>query len=204
MVPDAKRMAHRTGQGKQATQSLFQLANPNELLGFVVAISLIFSEGCSLSTRPKVVSVCELLGDIESHRGTFVSVRGIYFGGLQQNCPEPFRVGDRTYASVLNLTVDFKGESGVPTAFHTDRATWDELERIVVQEGKAGRKEEIWITITGKFDAVRKTGAGKIVGGYGHLGVLGADIFVKRVSGIEIRQEPTFDYSRFAGPAIAQ
>src|SRR4051794_38134957 len=56
--------------------------------------------------------------------------------------------------------------------FTTDQNTWDELGKLVIKEGPAGHREEIWATFTGVLRAPKSyiMAEGRVVGGYGHLG----------------------------------
>ena len=62
--------------------------------------------------------------------------------------------------------------------------------------GKQGLDEEIWVTVVGMLRApesyVRKDG--QVVGGYGHLGGYPAQLVVKTVVNIAIKERPTYDY----------
>src|SRR5881396_3818848 len=42
---------------------------------------------------PRTINVCDLFKDLVSYRGKTVAVRGIYWYGLRQNCPQPFVMG---------------------------------------------------------------------------------------------------------------
>jgi hypothetical protein len=86
---------------------------------------------------------------------------------------------------------------GMPAAtFATDDKSWENLELFVRQEARAGKREEIWVTVTGMLRApasyVRKDG--KVVGGYGHLGGYPAQLVVKNVLDISVRKNRTYDY----------
>ena len=148
-----------------------------------------------ISARP--IAVCELLKHVGSYRGKRIVVRGIYWFGLRQSCAEAFVTRDHRWPSAINL-VD--SDSHTPNdgqiPFKTDRRSWDELDQLVLGEGRAGRREEIWVTIAGEVRApqeyVRKDGS--LAGGYGHLGVFPVELVVERVSDISVVPRPTFDY----------
>jgi hypothetical protein len=81
--------------------------------------------------------------------------------------------------------------------FRTDRRSLDALDRLVIGEARARKREEIWATITGEIrapEAYTRTD-GRTVGGYGHLGVYPAEIVVERIVKTEIVPNPTYDYS---------
>jgi hypothetical protein len=145
----------------------------------------------------KVLSVCELLSSPASYRGKVVTVRGIYWQGLRQGCQE-IHLGNRTWPASVNL-VESDGRRAVPDVpvIQTDRVSLDALDRLVVGEAKAGKREEIWATIVGLVRAPSSyvRADGRTVGGYGHLGVFPAEIIVERVLKTEIVSNPTYDYS---------
>ena len=78
--------------------------------------------------------------------------------------------------------------------FKTDHESWDTLDRLVIREGKAGRREEIWATMTGELRAIEIFKDGRVIGGYGHLGAFAAELVVHRVFDVEIKANPTYDY----------
>jgi len=143
------------------------------------------------------ISICDLLQSVRSYRGKTVTVRGIYWSGLRQTCTQPFSTSDHTWPSAINLVdSDYVAGTEESVPFKTDRESWDKLDEIAIREGKAGRREEIWVTVTGRLRApeayIRKDG--RVRGGYGHLGVYPAELVVERVSDVEIRPTPTYDY----------
>jgi hypothetical protein len=154
------------------------------------------------------MTVCELFADLPSHQDKIVAVRGIFFFGLrQQDCPGRFVSENHSWASALDL-VDSNfpklvGEQ--PVSFVTDDPTWNNLQLLAVSEGRKGRHEEIWATIEGQLQGPQRyirPGIKGGVGGYGHLGAVAAQLVVKRVYDIEIKQAPTYDYSAILRPRL--
>jgi hypothetical protein len=142
------------------------------------------------------VDVCTVLRTPNVYRGRMIAVRGIYWQGLREGCPE-IRLGGRSWPAALNL-VEAVGKQGPTSAlFETDRPSWDTLDRLAIREAKAGRQEEIWATVLGELRApatyIRDDGT--TVGGYGHLGAFPAELIVKQVLATEILSRPTYDYS---------
>ncbi len=150
-------------------------------------------------TQP--LTVCQLFADLTSYQDRMITVRGIFFYGLRQpNCPLVFVTGDHKWPSAINWVdsnypVD-KYER--PMGFVTDEDSWNKLELLTISEGQKGRREEIWVTVEGRLRGPRRylrPGVKGGMGGYGHLGLLPAELVVKRVIKIEIEQTPTYDYS---------
>lgn len=187
---------------------LFRIVNRNKLtiLGIAAALIGLSESTCVLQTRPdeaKAISVgpattvCDLLGNLPAYNGRVVKVRGIYWNGIRQTCTKPLTTSGHTWPSAVNLV-----ESSEPTnearIITTDHESWDKLDTIALRTAQAHRKAEIWVTVMGRVRAptsfVRKDG--RVVGGYGHLGVFPAELVVAHVSEIEVRSNPTFDYGQ--------
>lgn len=161
-----------------------------------------------IRTRPNThaISVCELLKNIQQYRNTIVDVTGIYWNGLRQSCPEPFVTGGHAWPSAVDLVeagyVSMGG--GQTPSFETDRKSWDALQLLVLREARARRREEVWVRIRGEVRAPARyvRDGGEIFGGYGHLGGFPAELVVERVLDVNIRPNPTFDYSELLGPHL--
>jgi hypothetical protein len=119
-----------------------------------------------------VISVCELSKDYPRFRDKVVTVRGIYYYGLRQDCPQKCAGG--LWPSFINL------EGG-------DNAVWEDLakaDRQVEAEAKrTGRRFELWVTVVGRLQTTaRNSPLGPCdrkslgLGGYGHLGAFPAQI----------------------------
>lgn len=151
--------------------------------------------------RPaQVISVCELLKNLASYRGKIVAVRGIEYYGLRaRSCPEEFVTGNRRWPWAVDLVHSSHPSPGEERVqFATDDSSWDEWGEVLIREAKAGLRGEIWMTVLGKVRArqtyIREDGA--VFLGYGHLGVLPAQLVVKRIFDIEVKRDPpTYDYS---------
>ncbi len=78
----------------------------------------------------------------------------------------------------------------------TDNTTWNHLELFVRGQARSGKREEIWVTVVGMLRApVAYIGKdGRIFGGYGHPGGYPAQLVVKTVLGISVKNNPTYNY----------
>jgi hypothetical protein len=147
------------------------------------------------ASRP--VSVCQLFENLEPNSGRMIAVRGIYWYGLRQSCSRAFITGDHKWPSALNLVdSEYAKANGMPVPFKTDDHSWRKLDGVVINEAATGRKEEIWVTVVGQLRAPRAyvRGDGRVVGGYGHLGVFPAELVVHRILDIAVDSTPTYDY----------
>jgi hypothetical protein len=152
----------------------------------------------SSPTSPATRSVCDLSRDLSAYRDKLVAVRGIYFYGLRQVCPEKCATGP--WPSFLDLV-------------GTGHESWDEIakaQQIAELEGKKGNRVEVWVTVIGKLRTVaRRTRLGPCdkVGshyfGYGHLGGFPAQLEVEHFSDIAVTANcaSPYDYSNiYSGP----
>jgi hypothetical protein len=142
------------------------------------------------------IGVCELLKNITQYRDRIVAVRGIYWFGLRNSCSQPFVTGEHTWPSALNLVESDSPPTDATLSFRTNQKSWDALEAFVRQQARAGNRAEIWVTVVGKVRAPATyiRGKGRVVGGYGHLGVFPAELVVKDVSNVVLKSNPTYDY----------
>lgn len=159
----------------------------------------------------RVISVCDVLADLDSYRDRIAAVRGVFtYRGLRQDgCPTELITGNRHWPPVLDLAA-VEGvwqRDGQKFTFRTDHAGWDGLERTAIEAGKQGQSVEIWVTIVGQVGAVerRVLPDGRVIGGgYGHLGALPAELVVKEVKDVVVKPVPRsrYDYRLGrAGPA---
>lgn len=145
------------------------------------------------------MSVCELSKDFPAFRDKVAAVRGVYYYGLRQECPQKCTSG--LWPSFINLE-------------GADDATWADLakaEREVESEAKAtGKRLEIWVTVVGRVQTRAKRSSfgpcdRKSWGlGYGHLNAFPAQIVVESFRDIEVRVNPKspYDYAHmYYGPA---
>ena len=90
-----------------------------------------------------VMSVCELSKDLHAFRDKVVTVRGVYYYGLRQECTQKCTSG------LWPSFIDIQG---------ADDAAWADLakaEREVESEAKAtGKRFEIWVTVVGRLQTI--------------------------------------------------
>lgn len=133
-----------------------------------------------------------------------VAVKGVYYYGLRQTCPQACANGP--WPSFLDLTSSGYTPSGEPAVgFITDERSWaalDKVQQAVEREAKLGKKAEIWVTVLGQVRASpRRSPIGPcdraVNGGYGHLGVYPAQLVVRSVTSIEVvpNAHSPYDYS---------
>lgn len=148
----------------------------------------------------KTLTVCELFKDLPAYQNKMVSVRGIYYFGLrQEGCPNQFVSGNRTWPTALAMVgSDVTAPGDRPVAFTTQQESWGELSRLVIRLGEEGRQAEVWVTVVGQLRGPYRTArAGKVSAGfYGNQGVYPAELVVKRVTDIEVKPTPTYDYRK--------
>ena len=135
---------------------------------------VILSAFAQVANRPSVMSVCELSRDYPAFRDQKVTVRGVYYYGLRQECQQKCATG--LWPSFISLE---GGRQGV----------WDELAktlRSVEDNAKAtGQRFEIWVTVAGRLQTrAKRLRSGpcdkKSWGlGYGHLNAFPAQITVE-------------------------
>jgi hypothetical protein len=179
--------------------------------GCAVALLLAGFCGCSReagaparqpATARRPITVCELLKNPLAYRGKMVTVVGIYWYGLRQSCAEPLVTAGHTWPSAIAMVdSDFPAAYGEPVPFRTDTKSWDRLYKRVREEAAMERREEIWVTAVGLLQAPASyvNSRGQVVVGY--LGVFPAQLVVKRIVGISIRSNPTYDYRELLRPS---
>jgi hypothetical protein len=138
--------------------------------------------------------VCELSRDFPAWRDRLVSVRGVYYNGLQQRCSASCATSP--WPSSLWLVGD-GGESG--------RVLLKAV-RIAELGANRGNRVEVWVTGTGRLRTMaRRSPAGPCdaIGsglyGYGHLGAWPAELDIERFEDIQLRRDATspYDYTNF-------
>jgi hypothetical protein len=138
--------------------------------------------GCGHPQRVAVMSVCDLSRDFTAYRGREVAIRGVYFNGLRQQCPQTCSTGP--WPSFVDLTGSDAAGDGI----------WADLakaERTAEEDAKQGRQVEVWVTVRGKLRAAdHNSPAGPcdrvVNGGYGHLGMFPAQIVVEAFSDVQV------------------
>jgi len=166
----------------------------------MVLLAMLAVSGDVAAESATVRSVCELSKDFPGYRGKVVTVRGVYYYGLRQQCAGKCAVG--LWPSFINL------EGGTDNAW----AAIAKVERDVEAEAKrTGKRFEIWVTVVGSFQTRARTSP---VGpcdwkssrfpGYGHLGAFPAQIIVKMFRDIEVRENPQspYDYANMYHGAL--
>ena len=161
--------------------------------------------------RTLVLSVCDLSRDFTAHRDRLVAVRGVYYDGLRQTCPQSCANGP--WPSFMDLTATGNRAPGErPAAFATDELSWDaldNLQRSVERDAKQGKRVEIWVTVSGQIRArPHRSPAGRCDmvanGFYGHLGRFPAQLVVKNFSNIKVvpNANSPYDYSNMYHGAL--
>lgn len=165
--------------------------------------------GPQLSTV--LLSVCDLSRDFAAYRGKMVAVRGVYYYGLRQNCPQTCANGP--WPSFLDLIGNGYTPPGEPAVeFTADEPSWaalDKVQQAVERDAKQGKRVEIWVTVLGQVRASPHRSPGgpcdRVVnGGYGHLGAFPAQLVVKRITNIEVvpSAHSPYDYSNMYHGAL--
>src|SRR5215467_8247725 len=95
-------------------------------------------------TRTKVVTLCDLSRDFNAYRNQVVAVRGVYFHGLRQQCPQTCATGP--WPSFVDLV-------GSDVASDAIWAEVSNAERAAEQEAKQARRVEVWVTVRGKVNS---------------------------------------------------
>jgi hypothetical protein len=178
----------------------------------IAALLAVVMAGCSRQSHtPVVISVCDLSRDFSAYNGKIIAVRGVYFSGLRQNCPESCATGP--WPSFVDLVGTDNRLPGEPPFGFTDAdGTWvsvDSAQRIAEREAKQGRRVEVWLTVTGRLCAsAYRSPVGPcdrvVNSGWGHLGIFPAQMVVKTFSQIEVVPNPhsPYDYSKIFRGAL--
>jgi hypothetical protein len=182
------------------------------MLRRVVALLSIILSCCS---RPQpnavVLSVCDLSRDFTAYRGKLVAVRGVFYYGLRQKCPQTCANGP--WPSALDLIgPGYTPPGETPVAFATDELSWAALSKVqrdVERDAIEGKRFEIWVTVLGQIrarDHRSPVGPCDVMasGGYGHLGSFPAQLVVKNFSNIEVvsNANSPYDYKKMYRGAL--
>jgi hypothetical protein len=156
------------------------------------AYSLLNNDWTPEVVESKRMTVCELSSKLPEYRGKRVAVRGVYYYGLRQECPNSCAGG--VWPSFLNLV----------TVGETGSNIWEaltHLEQAVERKAKTGRRFEIWVTVVGDLQTNAQRSAvglcdqvGSHTFGYGHLGAFPGQIVVRRFIDIEVRVNANSPY----------
>jgi hypothetical protein len=138
------------------------------------------------------MTICDLSRDFTEHRGQIIAVRGVYFYGLRQRCPQTCATGP------WPSFVDLVGSDAAGDGMWADLA---QAERTAEREAKQGRRVEVWVTVRGKLNASdHRSPAGPCDpvanSGFGHLGAFPAQIVVEAFDNIQVvpNVDSTYDY----------
>ena len=149
----------------------------------------------------RTLTVCELSLDFAAYADQTISVRGVYYHGLRQACPQKCATGE-PWPSVLDLANSDYDWSGELSPFATDQQSWDALDAMVLEKARSGEKIELWVTVLGQL-RVRKGSplgpcdsvANGMSGGLQVRGAYGGVLIVKRFSAVEVRHNPQTPYA---------
>ena len=150
---------------------------------------------------PKL-SVCELSRDFRRYDDPVIAVRGVYYQGLRQRCPQTCVTGD-PWPSALDLVGDRFPISAVPVRFSTDHQSWDALDKEVLRQAARLYRGEVWVTIVGQLRAGKGSVLGpcdRVAGGhFGHLGTFAAQLVVQRVVEVSVGEASStgYDYATY-------
>jgi len=166
---------------------------------FVLLATLVPSEGTSAFDMV-FMPACELAKDLGAYQNKAVTVRGVYYYGLRQECQQKCATG--IWPSFLNLRGGKASE-------------WAELAKTinkVENEAKVTHQRfEIWVTVSGRLKTIVKhSSRGPCdrrnwgLGGYGHLGAFPSEITVETIREIEVRVNPKspYDYANMYHGAL--
>ena len=156
------------------------------------------------------MNVCELSSNLPAYRGKTVTVTGVYYSNLQQECPNSCAVeGWPSYFSVQGWPSYFD----LIGADDRDIRSWNalgEAEERIEHLATKDRRFEIWVTVVGKLDTNAQPSPlgpcdriGSHTLGYGHLGAYPGQIVVRRFLDIKVKENPNspYDYSdMYHGP----
>ena len=136
------------------------------------------------------MTVCELSRDFTAYRNRVIAVRGVYFNGLRQRCPQTCAIGP------WPSFVDLVGSDAAGAAIWAELA---KAERTAEQEAKLGRRVEVWVTAVGKLNASdRRSPVGPCDrvanSGFGHLGAFPAQIVVQAFNDVQVIAQPDSPY----------
>jgi len=162
-------------------------------------LSIVSAATAADESVPNVMNVCDLAKHLPTYRDKIVTVRGVFYYGLRQECPQSCASG--VYPSFLDLASD-------KTAIPDEK--WAELykaQQAIEADAKAGKRLELWVTLTGRVRTkVRNFPFGPcnwLRPGYGHLSAYPSELVVTAVRDIEVRVNPnsSYDYANmYHGP----
>ena len=167
----------------------------------LTVLMLVVCAACgSRPPRPAVMSLCDLSRDFTAYRGKQVAVRGVYFYGLRQACPQTCANG--LWPSRLDLIGSDDGDDSGWVAL-------DSAMRMAEVDARGGSRMEVWVTAVGELRARdHRSPVGPcdqmFNSGFGHLGGFPAQLVVKSFEKIEVvpNANSSFDYSHIYRGAL--
>lgn len=181
--------------------------------------ALVVLSGCvqplpsKLESRGRTLSVCELSRNFAGYAGQTIMVRGIYYAGLQQRCPQTCPTGE-PWPSILDLVESRNSDIfRLRVPFVTNQESWESLDRAVLQAADRGEKAEVWATVRGHLVVNVNSALGPcdlvangMFGGLHSRGWHGGALIVETIRDVEIRQNAAtgYDYSFARRNAVAE
>jgi hypothetical protein len=166
-----------------------------------LAMALFSERPLSPSTAP-VLSVCDLSRNLPRYNNQVVTVRGVYYYGLRQECPQ--KCASEVWLSFIELSGKESSDPEMDAFIKLHQRVEDEAKR-------TGKRFEIWVTATGELHTHAHrwsfTPCNRItwgLPGYGHLGAYPAEIVADGLKDIEVKENPRspYDYANmYHGPA---
>jgi hypothetical protein len=175
------------------------------LVASVLSPSCVSKLPAKRDARGRTLTVCELSRDFAAYADQTISVRGVYYYGLRQDCPQKCATGE-PWPSALELADSGYHWSGERVPFATDQHSWDALDALLLEKARSGEKIELWVTVLGHLKVHRGSPLGPcdwvangISDGLQVRGRSGAVLIVKRFSAAEVRYNPQtpYDYTVF-------
>jgi hypothetical protein len=153
----------------------------------IIAITLVGGP----KPAPSIVPVCDLSKDFGAYGDKVIGVRGVYYYGLREMCPE--KCADGPWPSFIDLI----GSNREPLVFDPLVKTL----RTVELEAKGGKRLEIWVTAVGRLRThAKRTSLGPCdriggrLSGYGHLGAFPAELEVESFRDIQVKENPKSEH----------
>jgi hypothetical protein len=165
-----------------------------------LVIALFTERTLSPSTAP-VLSVCEVSKNFPKYNDKVITVKGVYYYGLRQECPQKCATDESP--SFIALAGKEGRDPEADAFIKLNQHVEDEAKR-------TGKRFEIWVTVTGElhthahrwsFTPCNRTTWG--LPGYGHLGAYPAEIVPQGLKDIEVKENPRspYDYANmYHGP----
>lgn len=176
----------------------------------IAAMTAVMLSGCvqplpsKLGSPSRTLSVCELSRNVAAYAGQILMVRGVYYHGLQQRCPQRCPTGE-PWPSILDLWESKNSDYfRLRVPFATDEASWDSLDRAVLEAADKREKAEVWATVRGYLVVKLESPLGPcdlvangMFGGLYARGWHGGALIVERIRDVEIRKNAAtgYDYS---------